>query len=143
MGTNSSVVIEAGSPKETTSTGKRQYRSLEVKRRIVEQTLVVGASVARIARAHGVNANQVFTWRRLYEQGRLGNRMANPARLLPVSVTETGTEEPLATRAPGQSSRGGTGRAGSIYLELRKARVRIEGNIDPAVLRLVLRSVLR
>ena len=102
--------------------------------------------MARIARAHGVNANQVFTWRRLYEQGRLGNRMANPARLLPVSVTETGTEEPLpvvATRLPGQSGRNGSGRAGSIYLELRKARVRIEGSIDPVVLRLVLRSVLR
>ena len=146
MGTNSSVVIEAGSSKETTSAGKRQYRSLELKRRIVEQTLVVGASVARIARAHGVNANQVFTWRRMYEQGRLGNRLANPARLLPVSVTETGAEESLpvmATRVPGQSGRNGSGRVGSIYLELRKARVRIEGNIDPAVLRLVLRSVLR
>jgi hypothetical protein len=42
MGTNSSVVIEASSSKETTSTVKRQYRSLELKRRIVEETLVVG-----------------------------------------------------------------------------------------------------
>ena len=146
MGTNSSVVIEAGSPRETTSTSKRQYRSLELKRRIVEETLVVGASVARIARAHGVNANQLFTWRRLYERGRLGNSMANPARLLPVSVTESGAEESLpvmATRLPAQDGKNGTGRAGSIHLELRKARIRIEGNIDPEVLRLVLQSVLR
>jgi transposase-like protein len=28
--------------------------------RIVEQTLKPGASVARVAKAHGVNANQVF-----------------------------------------------------------------------------------
>jgi transposase-like protein len=39
---------------------KRQRRSIAEKRRIVEETLVEGASVARVARAHGVNANQVF-----------------------------------------------------------------------------------
>ena len=42
---------------------KRQRRSIAEKRRIVEETLVEGASVARVARAHGVNANQVFYWR--------------------------------------------------------------------------------
>ena len=42
------------------------------KRRIVEQTLEPGASVAKVARAHGVNANQVFHWRRQYRQGPLG-----------------------------------------------------------------------
>jgi transposase-like protein len=34
--------------------------------RIVEQTLKPGASVPRVALAHGVNANQVFSWRRQY-----------------------------------------------------------------------------
>jgi transposase len=43
----------------------RQRRSIADKRRMVEETLVEGASVARVARAHGVNANQVFGWRRL------------------------------------------------------------------------------
>ena len=42
----------------------RQRRSIAEKRRIVEETLVEGASVARVARAHGINANQVFGWRR-------------------------------------------------------------------------------
>ena len=45
---------------------KRKYRSKEERRRIVEETLEPGASVAVIARSHGVNANQVFGWRRLY-----------------------------------------------------------------------------
>jgi transposase-like protein len=40
-------------------TPKRRCRGLEGKRRIAEETLVEGASVARIARAHGVNANRV------------------------------------------------------------------------------------
>jgi len=35
--------------------------------------LVEGASVARVARAHGVNANQVLHWRKLYLVGRLGS----------------------------------------------------------------------
>jgi transposase-like protein len=38
-------------------TPKRQYRALEEKRRIVAETLAEGASVALVARAHGVNAN--------------------------------------------------------------------------------------
>jgi transposase len=42
-------------------TPKRRYRTLEEKRRIVEETLAQGASVARVARAHGVNANLVFS----------------------------------------------------------------------------------
>jgi hypothetical protein len=36
----------------------RRWRSVAEKRRIVELTLVPGASVALVARAHGVNANR-------------------------------------------------------------------------------------
>ena len=82
-----------------------------------------------------LRANQVFQWRRLYGQGRLGNPPASVARLLPVSVAET-TRETILGGA------NGTVAPGTIHLELRKARVRIEGNIDPAVLHLVLQSVL-
>lgn len=42
----------------------RRRRSFEEKFMIVEETLVPGASVAGVARRHGVNANQVFAWRR-------------------------------------------------------------------------------
>jgi Transposase len=41
---------------ETIKQTKRRRRSLEEKRRIVEETLVPGASVARVARRHAVNA---------------------------------------------------------------------------------------
>lgn len=50
---------------------RRRFRTVEEKRRIVEAALEPGASVARVARAHGVNANQLFGWRRLYLEGRL------------------------------------------------------------------------
>ena len=52
--------------KEVSVGSLRQRRSIAEKRRIVEETLAPGASVARVARAHGINANQVFGWRRLY-----------------------------------------------------------------------------
>ena len=44
----------------------RKRRSVAEKRRIVEETMQAEASVARVAREHGVNANQVFHWRRQY-----------------------------------------------------------------------------
>jgi transposase len=49
----------------------RRRRPLEEKRRIVEETLVAGASVAVVARRHELNANILFGWRRLYQAGRL------------------------------------------------------------------------
>jgi transposase-like protein len=53
----------------------RRWRSVAEKRRIVELTLVPGASVALVARAHGVNANQVFKWRGEFERGELSEHL--------------------------------------------------------------------
>lgn len=49
----------------TNARGHYRQHSLEFKRALVARSLEPGASVARIAREHGVNANQVFSWRRL------------------------------------------------------------------------------
>lgn len=78
------------------SRSKRHYRTAEEKRRIVEETLLPGVSVAAVARAQGVNANLVFHWRKLYQAGLLGDRPATSVgeasarcvRLLPVTVAE-------------------------------------------------------
>ncbi len=112
----------------------RQRRSIAEKRGIVEETLVEGASVARVARAHGVNANQVFGWRRLYQAGRLGEQKAG-MKLLPVRVTESlpapsAVEHAVADLAKTQPS--------AIHIELRQAQVRIEGSADPALVRVLL-----
>ena len=53
--------------------------------------------MAEVARRHGVNANQVFTWRLQQDQGVLGRRRrGRPAavKLLPVQVRNE-TQEPL------------------------------------------------
>ena len=45
---------------------KRKQWSVQEKGQIVRETLQSGSSAPIIARRHGVNANQIFTWRREY-----------------------------------------------------------------------------
>jgi len=120
-------------------TTKRQYRSLEQKLRIVQEALAEGASVARVARANGVNANLVFNWCRKYRGGQVGS--SSEAKLLPVRVTgESATALPgslCEARAVPISS------SGTIHLQLRHAQVRIEGSADPVVLRVLLECLQR
>ena len=44
----------------------RRSWSVEDKRRMVEESLADGASIAEVARHHDLNANQLFTWRRRF-----------------------------------------------------------------------------
>jgi len=121
---------------------KRQRRSIAEKRRIVELAMQPGASIARIAREHGVNANMVHYWRKLYREGRLGESKINSVRLLPVSVSEAAVAavvEPLQKLSPSPS----TASLGSIYIEFPKIHLRIEPGADAALLRLVLESLQR
>ena len=126
------AVIPQG--RESSVAAQRQRRSIAEKRRMVEETLVEGASVARVARAHGVNANQVFGWRRLYLAGRLGDRKPG-MKLLPVRVSES-MPAPLAMER--SSVDGGKRQPSTIHIELRQAQVRIEGSADPALVRVLL-----
>ena len=125
------AVIPQG--RESSVATQRQRRSIAEKRRIVEETLVAGASVARVARAHGVNANQVFYWRKLYQAGQLGG--SSTAQLLPVRVRRETSPATIAVTEPGSSA---VSFSGTIHLELRHAQVRIEGRADPALLRVLL-----
>ena len=133
MDTSRQVSDGMTSKSELLVAAQRQRRSIAEKRRIVEETLVEGASVARVARAHGINANQVFGWRRLYQAGRLGER--KPAmKLLPVRVSES-LPVPLPECGSADFPRP---QAGKIHIELRQAQVRIEGDADVALVRVLL-----
>jgi transposase len=75
----------------------RRFRTVDVKIQIVTESRMPGASVAEVARRHGVNANQVFTWRLQQEQGVLGRRKrGRPAavKLLPVQVRSEAQKPP-------------------------------------------------
>ena len=102
----------------------------------------MGASVARVARAQGVNANQVFQWRRLYRAGRLGGAPSASSaaiKLLPVTVETAPITSPItAIEAPSNITA-----SGKIHIKLGRAQIRIEGNPDPGLLRIVLESLRR
>jgi transposase len=117
---------------------KRQRRSAEEKRRIVEATLVPGASIARVAREHGVNANQVFQWRYEYRKQTSGARTEAKAELLPVTLAAESNKpskaEVISPTAP----------SGSIHIELPgRAVISVESGVDTSLVRAVLESLLR
>lgn len=112
-----SALVVPASPK-----GKRVRRSRGERRAIVEETLRTGCSVAEVARRHGVNANQVFLWRRLHAQGMLVDD--GPPRLVPVKIGPPIPQD------------------GSIEIGVAEVRLRIEGKPDLAVLRAVLDRLL-
>lgn len=116
---------------------RRRLWTTDEKRRIVEQTLSSDLSVAMVARQHGVNANQVFYWRKLYRAGQLhSNEQPEGMRLLPVSVSD---EEPSQT-APEQNIPTTSGV--SINIELPgRALVSVEGAVDAAIVRAVVESL--
>ncbi len=115
---------------EVASQVKRQKRSVEEKRRIVEETLEAGVSVARVARRHAVNANQVFYWRKKYREGRLGKGPSS--RLLPVTLSDS-TCGKSAFSSPA---------IGSLEIKLSKGTVRVAGHVDLVVLRTVIECLL-
>jgi transposase len=102
MESSGTEMVAAGSASGTVvPEAKRRRRSVAERRRVVEQTLAPGASVARVARDHGVNANQVFHWRRLYQRGLLGGKVGPTGELLPVKVSESAETTAMVARGSG------------------------------------------
>lgn len=120
--------------------GKRRYRTVEEKLRIVEETLAAETLVAVVARRHGVNANQLFHWRKLYQSGLLvpprGESVSDESRLLPVTVADdAASEQEAASVAPP---------SGAIHIEFPgRALVSVESSVDVALGRAVLESLKR
>jgi len=113
----------------------RRFRSVAEKRRIVELTLDPGASVALVARANGVNASQVFKWRRALERGELAEPAAASTALLPVTLSASAIElrEAGAKEQPP---------AGAIHIEFPgRATISVECGADPVLLRSILESL--
>ncbi len=126
---------------------RRRMRTLAEKRRIVEETLVRGASVAAIARKHDVNANLVFGWRRLYKQGVLEACREPAAKLVPVEVMTPTIVAARSSKAEVSKTPVSTDpTAPSNHLEIEwpdGVRVRLHGSVEPAVLNAVLAALTR
>ncbi len=79
----------------------RRHRPIEEKEEILAEAFAPGTSVAEVARRRGVNANLVFSWRRLQEHGLLAthSRGRQRGKLLPVKVVAEPSDS--AKPAPG------------------------------------------
>ncbi|MCA7961245.1 transposase [Burkholderia multivorans] len=99
---------------------KYQHHPTEFKRQVVEASLVPGTSVAALALQHGINANQVWAWRKLYKEGCLDT---GTQPLLAVDVVDT---EPKPTQTPP---------AGHLEITIGLARLRVSGTVDPLLLK--------
>ena len=124
----------------------RVRRSLTEKRRIVELTFLPGQSVACVAQTEGVNANQVFQWRRDYRNDLLE---ADSTALLPVVVPTEGFESTgvqsvsvfgAASKLNVQEQRPAT--TGSIHIELAgRATISVESGADRRLLLTILETL--
>lgn len=107
----------------------RRFRSVAEKRRIVALTLEPGASVALVARANGVNANQVFKWRRALERGELVDPVEASTALLPVTLSASAIE----MREAGAKEQPTAG--GAIHIEFPgRATISVECGADAVLL---------
>jgi transposase len=125
----------------------RRYRTQAERRRIVEETLSSGVSVATVARAHGVNANQLFHWRKLYHAGLLDQApcasATNGVRLLPVVVHgEPAAHEEDKSAHEEKAASPAASSVAAVHIEFPgHAFVSVIGSADPAVIRAVLESL--
>jgi len=112
--------------------GPYRQHSIEFKRAVVAKSFAEGASVAHVAREFNINANQVFNWRKQFSdlQGTVNENP--PAALLPVTVMDlpaAADEHVLPT-------------PGVIVLTVGATQLRLEGNVDAAMLAQVLARLL-
>ena len=109
--------------KQQPSAAKRRQYSEALKRQMVAETQVSGASVSIVARRHDVNSNQLFRWRR---------------QLLPKAVVESGAMVPVAIAPDGDRPRR-TDCDGVIEIVFGcGARVRVRGEVSSETLRQVI-----
>ncbi|MBK9393133.1 MAG: transposase [Uliginosibacterium sp.] len=120
--------------------------AVEFKRELVGRSFVPGASVAKIAREHDLNANQLFAWRSAYRAGKLGP--VPTSTFLPVTISDvpsvsvTGSAKVLTPSSPALRA-ANLAVPGRIVLEREGLHLSIEGMPDREVLAQVLAALLR
>ena len=119
--------------------GGKRFRTKQERLEIVQETLKPGASVSIVARAHDVNTNQVFHWRRQYQEGWFDDPPRKSTALVPVKISppSKATVKPDAPKVTTKKM------LGTIDIDLGHARVRIEGAADPNCVRITLEGLLR
>jgi len=136
---------------------RRRTRSLDERRRVVEEALAPGASVAAVARRHGLNANLVFKWIRRSREGWLDRRREPKAQTLtsaapeakgpafvPVKLLELSAAPapPAEVGAKPARETRRTARRGAMEISLPNgAKVSLDADVDAEALRRVLSAL--
>lgn len=110
--------------------GRRSWTRDE-KRRIVEESLQEGASIAEVARRYELNANLLFTWRR--KMGVEPSVLNDPTPILPVTIAREPATEGNCPDAAGQME---------IVLP-EGARIIVWADVETAALTRVLKALSR
>jgi transposase len=108
----------------------RRTHSLEFKQSAVEASRQPGASIAGVAMAHGINANQLHKWRRQFSVARTAVALNAPS-LLPVTIIPDEPARSSVDESP----------PGRIDIELGRARISLSGRVDLDVLHTVLATL--
>ena len=128
---------------------RRRRWSEEDKLLLVEEACRPGHSVSQVARQRGINASQLFAWRRqALAKGLVSDNRSEPSAVpaltfTPVEVAEEpATADAREVARPGRRRKASRGSA-TVEIELKGGdRVRVEGSADAAlVVRIV--SALR
>lgn len=124
------AVIEAVAERlEKSPPLSRRRWSREAKARILEETMLPGANVSAVARAHGLTPQQLFTWRR---------KAIRSGAVARVPVRPEGLDQSFASveLAPGDGVR-----AGGLEIIIGDATIRVGGGVAPALLGEAIRAV--
>lgn len=114
------------------SNSRRRY-TIDFKRQVVQESMASGASIARVAMAHGLNANQLHNWRWQYRRGDFGPLTEIPT-LLPIHINaQPATARHLPTAHHEHNNP--TTQGGRIELHLGNARIVVHGPADIRALR--------
>jgi transposase-like protein len=70
---------------------KRRKWSVEDRLRIVQASMKAGTTVDAVAKLYGVNASQIYDWRKQYRQGM---QRSKASTLLPVQLIEAADDVP-------------------------------------------------
>ena len=133
MGTNTESTLP------DTNRRRNQRHPEAFKRSVVEQSYLPGSSVARLARSHGINANQIFSWRKRFRDAGLPAAAGIDVALIPVTLSET--IAPVSNEVPSKPCDDRS--SGTIELDVGRARLMIRGTPDAAVLQAILARLLR
>ncbi|MGE0430371.1 MAG: transposase [Hydrogenophaga sp.] len=140
------MTAEMKSVAEAAVQPRRRNHSEQLKRELVQRSLLPGASVSALAMEHGINANLLFAWRRAHLRATASTSIAQTertgdvgARLLPVEVVSE-AKPSLTAVATAPAPRPNMA-AGTIEIEMAGVRVRVRGMVCEDSLRTVLAAL--